>query len=127
MLARELDVAGQVVDGGVIHAANTAGSTAHHEASAHNQLHLAEGTAGGDQGLAHVLEDGVTRGGHVGGGDGALGVHVGGQSGSLIGASVGIERGTAIGYIDVVSSVGRDLLSVRCQRGHLRLYPCRRK
>lgn len=127
MLARQLDVAGQVVDGGVIHSANTTGSTADYEASGDHQLHLAEDAARADQGLAHILEDGITRSGHVAGGDGALGIHVGGDQRSLIGAEVAIHGATAIGDVDVVSSVGRDLLGERCQRGHLLLYPCRRK
>lgn len=127
MLARQLNVAGQVVEGGSVHSANTAGSTAGHESRADHQLDLTEDATGGGQSLAHILEDGVTRSGHIRGGNGALGVHVCGDQGSLIRASVDVHGGTAISDVDVVSSVGRDLFGERCQRAHLLLYPCRRK
>jgi hypothetical protein len=104
MGSRQLNVAGDVVGGGHIHATHTlrGGSGGH-------QLHLAEGTTRRQQSLAHVLEH-TTRRGDDGRVDGATRVQIGGDQRGRIRVVVLVERGTGIRNGDVVASIGRNLL-----------------
>ena len=103
----------------------------------HHVLHLAEGTAGGHHGAAHVTQDGLARGGQGGGevpdaaGHAAGSRHVApARSGEAAtqGASVGagrvglstlVDLATQIADVDVVADVIHIHLLVSQERGHL--------
>lgn len=124
MGSRQLNVAGDVVGGGSIHTAHTLRTAIDQAVGGGHQLHLAEQTARGGQGLAHVLEHGATRGLQQGGevaGDG-VGVHGDSRGGIRVVVLVEGGRGGTSGDStdgDVITSVQGDLLQTGLQGGHL--------
>jgi hypothetical protein len=118
-LARQLEVARDVVGGGNIHTAHTiSAQLGEHRVGRCHQLHLAEHTARGQQGLAHVAEHTAARG-DQGRGKAGQTVDVRGQTRQFIRARYVVqETSTAIGHRDIVSSVQGNLLQTSLERRH---------
>ena len=116
--ARQLNVARDVVVGGIVQATNTIRTTVRQRVGGRHQLYLAEHTTGGDDRLAVVTEDGRTSRTDQRRGVRALGIHVRGERGGRIRTRVHVERGDARGHVDVVASIRGDLLQVSQQRRH---------